>query len=114
MTIPVEIYDDNWHSTDPIHLLPEPIATGILSTDRAESSYGVPVLVVDGKVCGPAEVPKHWVIAAGCRPEDVLWSHMEPQYLLSSEGQEILSQLATDCDHLILAAQQAGYPIRTR
>jgi|GEM_PF-3906443 len=112
MTVEVGIYDDTWRPKDVIHLIPDPIGSGVLTTDRAESSYGSPVLVVDGKVYGPAEVPKYWVIVAGPRPDDAAWGTIPADYLLSPEGQDILRTLADEWHRFIEAARRAGYQIR--
>jgi len=40
-----------------------PLVPAVLATDRAESSYGLPVAVVEGEAYGPAEVAAVYVSA---------------------------------------------------
>ena len=41
---------------------------GILTTDHPQSSHGVPVLVLDGEVYGPGDLPSDCMVVAWAGP----------------------------------------------
>lgn len=72
---------------------------GVLTTDHAASSYGLPVLVLDGQAIGPRDRDNLHLLTVPERSDDV-------------EGNEHLTYLAGTAE-LIAAARRAGYEFST-
>lgn len=110
----VSIYVTNDTPFDVTNLLAtvEHVGEGVLTTDRPESSYGVPVLVLDGEdsARGVGETPAQWRIYAD-HPEERAWSQRPAASLLSAQGQEYLDQLAAERAAVVTAAKAAGYRV---
>jgi hypothetical protein len=77
----------------------------VLTTDHSASSYGLPVLVLDGAAVGPAELPRGCEVRGG---EDEV-----PLYLVTradSSANDVYSTQPPAAVRMLIAAREAGYP----